>query len=439
MKKKDIQNFLNMSLDKKTPKLTKKILSTPINTQDNSLPETDKKTSLSFGKNVAAAKNRKTIFTWVSVAASVLVVVIVASVCGVYFTNLSNQPVVTLETTCYEVDINPSVLITADKDGNVIHIAAQNEDADIVLSGKAFDNYTDMNAEECMQTFILESAKLGFIDCTSKDNKIKVSVISGEKSSKVNRLAKQTASNLQNYLKEIDIFGIVSATTYAVEEFVNGKGWQYVGDKIDSYLEDIEKEFIYYRAGSIGGGALNDILSEVDAFVERLENINALLDRLDELNTEIENESGKNYWDCKLIEDSIIWGGSLSDNTKQLIAQADEVRKQLLEYDITVSSILALDAYLIKYNIIEDIRNLLAEIKDGIAESVIINVILDYVNLIDSELYTKIKDELITLYNEVVAVLESLREERIEKFGSIFDSRPEISDNEYDEWFSIAS
>lgn len=439
MKKKDIQNLLNMSLDKKTPKLTKKILSTPINTQDNSLPETDKKTSLSFGKNVAAAKNRKTIFTWVSVAASILVVVIVASVCGVYFTNLSNQPVVTLETTCYEVDINPSVLITADKDGNVIHIAAQNEDADIVLSGKAFDNYTDMNAEECMQTFILESAKLGFIDCTSKDNKIKVSVISGEKSSKVNRLAKQTASNLQNYLKEIDIFGIVSATTYAVEEFVNGKGWQYVGDKIDSYLEDIEKESIYYRAGSIGGGALNDILSEVDAFVERLENVNALLDRLDELNTEIENESGKNYWDCKLIEDSIIWGGSLSDNTKQLIAQADEVRKQLLEYDITVSSILALDAYLIKYNIIEDIRNLLAEIKDGIAESVIINVILDYVNLIDSELYTKIKDELITLYNEVVAVLESLREERMKTFGIIFDSRPEISDNEYDEWFSTAS
>lgn len=439
MKKKDIQKILNMSLDKKTPKLTKKILSTPINTQDNSLPETDKKTSLSFGKNVAAAKNRKTIFTWVSVAASVLVVVIVASVCGVYFTNLSNQPVVTLETTCYEVDINPSVLITADKDGNVIHIAAQNEDADIVLSGKAFDNYTDMTAEECMQTFILESAKLGFIDCTSKDNKIKVSVISGEKSSKVNRLAKQTSSNLQNYLKEIDIFGIVSATTYAVEEFVNGKGWQYVGDKIDSYLEDIENEFIYYRAGSIGGGALNDILSEVDAFVERLENVNALLDRLDELNTEIENESGKNYWDCKLIEDSIIWGGSLSDNTKQLIAQADEVRKQLLEYDITVSSILALDAYLIKCNIIEDIRNLLAEIKDGIAESVIINVILDYVNLIDSELYTKIKDELITLYNEVVAELESLREERIEIFGSIFDSRPEISDKEYDEWFSTAS
>ena len=439
MKKKDIQNLLNMSLHKKTPKPTKKILPTPINTQDNSLPETDKKTSLSFGKNVAAAKNRKMIFTWVSVAASVLVVVIVASVCGVYFTNLSNQPVVTLETTCYEVDINPSVLITADKDGNVIHIAAQNEDADIVLSGKAFDNYTDMNAEECMQTFILESAKLGFIDCTSKDNKIKVSVISGEKSSKVNRLAKQTASNLQNYLKEIDIFGIVSATTYAVEEFVNGKGWQYVGDKIDSYLEDIEKEFIYYRAGSIGGGALNDILSEVDAFVERLENVNVLLDRLDELNTEIENESGKNYWDCKLIEDSIIWGGSLSDNTKQLIAQADEVRKQLLEYDITVSSILALDAYLIKYNIIEDIKNLLAEIKDGIAESVIINVILDYVNLIDSELYTKIKDELITLYNEVVAVLESLREERIENFGSKFDSRPEISDNEYDEWFSTAS
>ncbi len=167
-----------------------------------------------------------------------------------------------------------------------------------------------------------------------------------------------------------------------------------------------------------------------------METGNGLLNRLAEITTAIENESGKNYWACKLIEDSIIFGGSLSDETRALMAQADEVRQQLLEYDVTVSSILTLDAYLIKYDIIEEIRELLDEINDGIAESVVINVILDYVNLIDSELYTKIKDELITFYNEVVAVLQSMREERLEIFGSIFDMRPEISEDEYDEFLS---
>ena len=219
MNKKQIQNLLNASLDKKTPKLTKKILSAPINTSDNSLPEQKAEKSFSLKK--------KSIITWVSAVACVLVVVIVASVLGVYFKNVENQPVVTLQTTCYEVDINPSVLITADKDGKVTHIAAQNDDADVVLSSESFADYKQMTAEECMETFILESARLGYIDCTAKDNRIDITVISGEKSSKSSKLAKQTQQNLQSYLQEIDIFGVVSATVSAVKDFVVGKGWQY--------------------------------------------------------------------------------------------------------------------------------------------------------------------------------------------------------------------
>ncbi len=122
------------------------------------------------------------------------------------------------------------MLITADKDGKVIHLAAQNEDADVVLSGTAFDNYTEMTAEECMQTFILEAAKLGYIDCNSKDNEISITVISGEKSSKLDKLAQQTQTNMQNFLKSIDVFGLVSTTVSGVKECVNGKGWQVGGD-----------------------------------------------------------------------------------------------------------------------------------------------------------------------------------------------------------------
>ena len=59
MKKKDIQNLLNMSLDKKTPKLTKKILSTPINTKDNYFPETDKKSLCHSAKTVLLQRTKK--------------------------------------------------------------------------------------------------------------------------------------------------------------------------------------------------------------------------------------------------------------------------------------------------------------------------------------------------------------------------------------------
>lgn len=107
MKKTQIQNLLNDSLQKKTPKLTKKILSVPINTSDNALPVSQKSYS----------QKRKSLISWISAAACIVLVVVVASIFGVYFGNINSQkPVVTMQTTCYQVDINPSVMITADKD-----------------------------------------------------------------------------------------------------------------------------------------------------------------------------------------------------------------------------------------------------------------------------------------------------------------------------------
>ena len=427
MNKKQIQNLLNASLDKKTPKLTKKILSAPINTSDNSLPEQKAEKSFSLKK--------KSIITWVSAVACVLVVVIVASVLGVYFKNVENQPVVTLQTTCYEVDINPSVLITADKDGTVTHIAAQNDDADVVLSSESFADYKQMTAEECMETFILESARLGYIDCTAKDNRIDITVISGEKSSKSSKLAKQTQQNLQSYLQEIDIFGVVSATVSAVKDFVVGKGWQYTQSNLDAYTENLEGEFIFHRANSLGDGVLENISSKIDEFVNKTSDIYNLLVELDELNTLIEEESGKSYWDWKLA----IFTDKLSEKTKELIAKADAVREQLANYDISVLSVISLDAYLIKYSIIEDIKTLVAEIKDNIAQSKLINTLLEYIAILDENLYDLLNNEVMTFYNEVVESLNNLYEERVSKFLNIFDSRPEISQQEYEEYLSSQS
>lgn len=427
MKKTQIQNLLNDSLQKKTPKLTKKILSVPINTSDNALPVSQKSYS----------QKRKSLISWIYAAACVVLVVVVASIFGVYFGNINSQkPVVTMQTTCYQVDINPSVMITADKDGKVLHIAAQNSDADIVLSSSAFGNYQEMTVEECIETFIEESAKLGFIDCTSGDNNVNINVINGENSEKRTKLADQIENKIQDYLRSSNILAYVSATTTAVKDFVEGKGWNYSQDNIDAYLSSIKEESKYTCGSSVAENILQEVEKHIQEFIVRLEDITDLLNRLDALNDEIEKASGKDYWECKLIMDSLLFGGSIDDNTRALITEADGIIEKLAEYEVSVESSVSLDWHILKYDIVDEIKNIVEELKEDIYDSYLVTFLLSQIQSIDTDLYQEIKEDFMVYYNEVILVLRDLYNERINKFISIFEDRPTISQKEYDEYLS---
>lgn len=427
MKKTQIQNLLNDSLQKKTPKLTKKILSVPINTSDNALPVSQKSYS----------QKRKSLISWISAAACIVLVVVVASIFGVYFGNINSQkPVVTMQTTCYQVDINPSVMITADKDGKVLHIAAQNSDADIVLSSSAFANYQEMTVEECIETFIEESAKLGFIDCTSGDNNVNINVINGENSEKRTKLADQIENKIQDYLRSSNILAYVSATTTAVKDFVEGKGWNYSQDNIDAYLSSIKEESKYTCGSSVAENILQEVEKHIQEFIVRLEDITDLLNRLDALNDEIEKASGKDYWECKLIMDSLLFGGSIDENTRALITEADGIIEKLAEYEVSVESSVSLDWHILKYDIVDEIKNIVEELKEDIYDSYLVTFLLSQIQSIDTDLYQEIKEDFMVYYNEVILVLRDLYNERINKFISIFEDRPTISQKEYDEYLS---
>lgn len=431
MKKSQIQNLLNDSLDKKTPKLTKKILSAPINTSDNALPVTSKN----------YVKKRKSIISWVSAVACVVLVVVVASICGVYFANINeSKPVVTMQTTCYEVNINPSIIITADKDGKVLHIASQNEDADVVLSSSAFANYKEMTAEECIQKFIEESAKLGYLDFSSGEDDININIINGEGSDKLSKLASQLGSKVQNYLRESDILAYVNATATAVKEFVEQRGWTFLDNNLDNYLELIESESKYTCSDSVIESMLQELEESIQLYLERLQNIIDLFDKLDKLNMDIKNSCGKDYWECKLIEDSLLLSKDIDENTRNLIAQADTVIAELGNYDITVTSSISLQWQMLEYDIIDMIKDLYERLKEDLSNSLIIDMLIDTIESIDLgfdlDFYKGIEEDIKAYYNEVVLVLKNLYEERIEKFFTIFEDRPSISDKDYDEYLS---
>lgn len=431
MKKSQIQNLLNDSLDKKTPKLTKKILSAPINTSDNALPVTSKN----------YFKKRKSIISWVSAVACVVLVVVVASICGVYFANINeSKPVVTMQTTCYEVNINPSIIITADKDGKVLHIASQNEDADVVLSSSAFANYKEMTAEECIQKFIEESAKLGYLDFSSGEDDININIINGEGSDKLSKLASQLESKVQNYLRESDILAYVNATATAVKEFVEQRGWTFLDNNLDNYLELIESESKYTCSDSVIESMLQELEESIQLYLERLQNIIDLFDKLDKLNMDIKNSCGKDYWECKLIEDSLLLSKDIDENTRNLIAQADTVIAELGNYDITVTSSISLQWQMLEYDIIDMIKDLYERLKEDLSNSLIIDMLIDTIESIDLgfdlDFYKGIEEDIKAYYNEVVLVLKNLYEERIEKFFTIFEDRPSISDKDYDEYLS---
>lgn len=431
MKKSQIQNLLNDSLDKKTPKLTKKILSAPINTSDNALPVTSKN----------YVKKRKSIISWVSAVACVVLVVVVASICGVYFSNINeSKPVVTMQTTCYEVNINPSIIITADKDGKVLHIASQNEDADVVLSSSAFANYKEMTAEECIEKFIEESAKLGYLDFSSGEDDININVINGEGSDKLSKLTSQLENKVQNYLRESDILAYVNATFTAVEEFVEQKGWTFLDNNLDNYLELIESESKYTCSDGVIEGVLQELEESIQLYLERLQNIIDLFDKLDKLNKDIENSCGKDYWECKLIEGSLLLSKDIDENTRNLIAQADTVIAELEKYDITVTSSISLQWQMLEYDIIDMIKDLYERLKEDMSNSLIIDMLIDTIESVDLgfdlDFYKGIEEDIKAYYNEVVLVLKNLYEERIEKFFTIFEDRPSISDKDYDEYLS---
>ncbi len=192
------QNAWLDELDKKTPPLAEYVKNEPI-------PKCEKNQSIwqRFLQRLSElmADNR----VKASVGALAMLVLIISAV-------LVFRPAKTADfsNTVVALEINPAVLMSTDKDGNVCQAVALNEDADAVL---ALDEFTGMvigkPLPEALAAYTDMCARLGFISYTG--DAVRLSSVDTDISSAENALS--------GYFKENGILAVIDAQTKAEADF----------------------------------------------------------------------------------------------------------------------------------------------------------------------------------------------------------------------------
>ncbi|MDE5910765.1 MAG: hypothetical protein K2H24_00365 [Clostridia bacterium] len=424
MRRKEIKQLLNSQLDKITPAMSDRVKRTPLKTVEgkNLQDRSTKKT----GTRIALPK-------WAYAVACVAVVAVIALSCGLYYGLQPSGDNSIPQTVCYIVDINPSIVITADKNGKVTHISSQNQDGDIVLSSAVFENYLNMSVEDCVNAIIEQSAKLGYIDCNSKDNKVTLTLVGDDKSNAIS--IDDIADKAQNYLRELNVFGVIDTAVSDVKTYVLSKGWEYKSSSLDAYIDNIIWQSKYVLGAEYGGDFGKEAEKYLGQYYQDIVEKKTLLERMGAKLSDIKDVDGNDvsYWIYKMLEGTFL-APKLSDSAKTAVKECDEIVASLNSFGIDVSSSAQYGYYVAKYAIAEEVGKFFDEVKNFIYDSEFFNMFLSIVDDEDRQKFEVLQNQLKGYYNDVVVLLDSQFKDRIEKYSPIFDNRPTISDKEYDEF-----
>lgn len=420
MKRKEIKQLLNRQLDEITPTMSDKIKRTPLSVAAD-------------GSAQAKSKTRFALPKWAYAVACVVVVAVIAMTCGLYYGLRPTGDVGVPQTVCYIVDINPSIVITADKNGNVIYISSQNQDGDVVLSSSAFENYGNMSVQECVNTVIEQSAKLGYIDCNSKNNKVTLTLVGDDKSNAIS--IDVIAGKAQDYLRQLNVFGVIDTAVSDVKSYVQSKGWEYTSSNLDDYLENINLQSKYILGAEYGGDFGKEAEKYVGQYFQNIVEKKTLLDRLGTSLDGILDADGNdvNYWLYKMVEGTFI-APKLSESGFQKVKECDEIVASLNSLGINVSNSAEYGYYVAKYAIAEELSKFFEEVNNYIYDSEFFNMFLSIVDDEDIQKFEVLQNQINGYYNDVVVKLDAQFNQRINDNLSVFEGRPTISDKEYDEY-----
>ncbi|MDE7191947.1 MAG: hypothetical protein K2O35_05735 [Clostridia bacterium] len=423
MKRKDIKQLLNRQLDEITPAMSDRVKRTPLKAVSEK----------SCGKSEEKARLRFVLPKWAYAVACVVVVAVIALSCGLYYGLKPAGEYGAPQTVCYIVDINPSIVVTANKDGKVTHISSQNQDGDIVLSSSVFDDYMNMSVEDCVNAIIEQSAKLGYIDCNSKDNKVTLTLVGNDRDNAISINA--IAVKAQNFLRELNVFGVIDTAVSDVKTYVQSKGWEYTSSSLDAYIDNIVLQSKYALGAEYGGDFGKEAEKYLGQYYQDIVNKKALLERLGTKLDSIEDVDGNfvNYWWYKKVEGTFL-APKLSAEAQSIVGECNRIVAELKDLGIDVSNSAQYGYYVAKYAIAEELGKFFDGVKDYIYDSEFFNMFLSIVDDKDKEKFEVLKDKLFSYYNDVVARLEKLFDERIDKYLAVFENRPSISDKEYDEF-----
>lgn len=103
------------------------------------------------------------------------------------------------------IDINPSIELSLNRQGEVIEAIPLNEEADILLSDVAIKN---MTSDQAVETIVQNSTDMGYIDELAEDNTIVVSV-TGENTTETTKMEDKINTKIKTYLTKENIPALI--------------------------------------------------------------------------------------------------------------------------------------------------------------------------------------------------------------------------------------
>lgn len=350
------KNQWKAELNDATPKLRKDVANQPINVAAQASDGAPSQTPITRRKPF-----------WYGLSSAVAVLLIVA-LCVTLIPSGAN------DVYAFVVEINPSVTVSADKNGKVTGIVASNADADVILSDlSAVNALKGKTVNEAIQWYVDRAAQLGYLD---EDNPSAVRITTADNGGK---LLESVSNVLENYFMNRGVRSIVIADVTdlqtlaqranlsaanglnALTDYVQSAEPVYRSRGAQDLSEDeLKQNYKNYASSDVFVNSVRDYLNGIIDLIEQNENdVNALV----ELNEQIENHPDnraivKDYWSTKKFLEFFDMGLELS----KLIEQMDEaVALYNKAYGVGINSSVDLTAASYKYAVVSssDLRSAL--------------------------------------------------------------------------------
>ncbi len=115
------------------------------------------------------------------------------------------------------VDINPSIEFIVDEDDLVVSFELLNEDAEIIA---ADIDFVGMNVEDALALFLERATEAGYIDVTSDDNAVLITVLGEEETDETGELRNRLRARAQREFAERNIMASVFTEDFTAEDLV---------------------------------------------------------------------------------------------------------------------------------------------------------------------------------------------------------------------------
>lgn len=145
--------------------------------------------------------------------------------------------------TIMNIEVNPEVEFVLDANGKVISVSANNEDGNLVISSREFENIEGKSAEDAAKIFVSVSHELGFIfegELTTEENEIEIS-ISGD-FTEAKKIYDEVKTTVTEYFSKENI----KAKIDELEEFSKAELEELVLE-CEPYLEMAEVKAMEYK------------------------------------------------------------------------------------------------------------------------------------------------------------------------------------------------